>query len=69
MHKTGQKMARCGALGCDRLFNVVGDGTPAIYICPTCEVRMNEGIKVFIHERTGRPNGNVNTLDKRIILL
>jgi hypothetical protein len=61
------KLAVCGGFRCKRIFEVKGRGTPTIYICSTCEQKINEGIKMTLHERTGRPIGNFNILDKGIV--
>lgn len=58
------RLAQCGMLGCKRIFVPRGNSTPAVFTCPDCEVRMNQGIKVFLHTHTEKVTGNFNLLEK-----
>lgn len=58
----GRRIAVCGATTnvgkCNKVFEVKGEGNPAIFICPDCEDRMNKGIAITLHAYTGRTKGN-----------
>ena len=64
LFKPNTKVAKCGALGCHRIFEVVASkGTPALYICPQCEAKINYGIQVTLHTNLGIVRGNFNSVD------
>jgi hypothetical protein len=58
------RIAVCGAINCNKLFEPRAGGTPSIYICPECEDKMNYGIKVQVHTHTGQTRGNFNLMEK-----
>jgi hypothetical protein len=57
-------LAVCGGHGCKRIFEIKGVGKPAVFICPTCEEKINKGIQIFLHTYTERPTGNFNLMEK-----
>ncbi len=59
-----KKLVSCGAVSCGKIFEPKGDGQPALFICPSCEEKMNQGIKITLHTYTGQIKGNFNLLDK-----
>ena len=59
-----KKLVVCGAVNCGRVFEPKGDGKPALFICPTCEDKINKGIQITLHTYTGKIKGNFNLQEK-----
>lgn len=56
---------QCGAYKCGKWFipkNPVDSGA-IMLICPACEERINEGIVINLHNKTGKIKGNWHEID------
>jgi hypothetical protein len=55
---------KCGGFKCTNVFQVKeGEGKPEIYICKSCQYRIDEGIVAFVHAGSGKLKGNFHIMD------
>jgi hypothetical protein len=55
---------KCGGFNCTNVFQVRDEEErPAIYICRSCEHRINDGIVAFVHAGSGKLKGNFHIID------